>query len=203
MMSVVSAGPTPPPLDPLSPTMPLRTMGGDGPAAPDRTRRVMWAAVAGAVFAVVLAAVTIMDAGGSAERSGSAAIPASSDTVAAHASEPVVGDAAAPSPSASPSAKPSPRPSPGPGELITRLHTTVLGLVRKGQLAPEAGDELAKRLREAAEKLADGEADKAREELIGFAEKVVKLRKEETLSNAGYDTLAAQLTQLAQVLPSR
>ncbi|MER6590977.1 hypothetical protein ABT214_03755 [Micromonospora purpureochromogenes] len=60
-----------------------------------------------------------------------------------------------------------------------------------------------KRLREAAEKQAAGEVDKAREKLAEFGERVANLRKENKISDAGYQTLAAGLAQLVQVLPSR
>ncbi|MGS2618983.1 FIMAH domain-containing protein [Micromonospora sp. LZ34] len=71
-----------------------------------------------------------------------------------------------------------------------------------GQLAPEAGEELTKRLREAEEKFAAGEGDKAREKLAECGEKVANLRKENKLSAAGYQDLAAGLAHLAQVVPS-
>nr|WP_141715060.1 hypothetical protein [Micromonospora rhizosphaerae] len=45
---------------------------------------------------------------------------------------------------------------------------------------------MTKRLREAAEKLAAGEVDKAREELAEFGEKVANLRKKNKLTGAGY-----------------
>ncbi|MEU2616463.1 hypothetical protein ABZ570_33620 [Micromonospora sp. NPDC007271] len=90
-----------------------------------------------------------------------------------------------------------------PVDLIAGLHTTVLGLARDGQLDRDAGKELTKRLREAAEKLADGKVDKARDKLAEFGEKVAKLRKENKLSDAGYQTLIAGLTQLVALLPNR
>src|SRR5262249_56301210 len=100
------------------------------------------------------------------------------------------------------SPEPSPRPSLRPAELIAGLNTTVLGLVRDGQLAPDAGKALTKRLREAAAKLADGEVDGARGKLAEVVDMVVNLRNDGELSSTGYQTLAAALTQLAQVLPS-
>jgi RNA polymerase sigma factor (sigma-70 family) len=78
----------------------------------------------------------------------------------------------------------------------------LLGLVRDGQLAPDAGEALTKRLREAAAKLADGEVDEARGKLAEVVDTVVNLRNDNELSSTGYQTLAAALTQLAQVLPS-
>ncbi|MFE9657255.1 FIMAH domain-containing protein [Micromonospora sp. NPDC006431] len=88
-------------------------------------------------------------------------------------------------------------------DVIAGLHNTVRGLVKDGQLKPDAGEDLTKRLRDAAEKLADGEVDKARDKLAEFGKKVAKLREDNKLSNAGYQTLAAGLAQLATLLPNR
>ncbi|GAB3175897.1 hypothetical protein FHX75_121839 [Micromonospora palomenae] len=70
-------------------------------------------------------------------------------------------------------------------------------------MTPKAAEELTKRLREAAEKQAAGEGDKAREELAESGEKVASLREQDKISEAGYQTLAAGLAQLVPVLPSR
>ncbi|MCW3819032.1 hypothetical protein ONA91_31800 [Micromonospora sp. DR5-3] len=169
-------------------------------------RWFMWAAVAGAVAAVVLAAVALMFAGGDPEPAGAGsapAIPAATDAAVSEAAESQVTDAPSASPSSSPSVKPSPRPTLRPMDVIAGLHTTVRELVQDGQLKPDAGEDLTKRLKDAAEKLADGEVDKARDKLEEFGKKVAKLREENKLSSAGYQTLAAGLAQLAALLPSR
>ncbi|MEH0824310.1 MULTISPECIES: FIMAH domain-containing protein [unclassified Micromonospora] len=160
--------------------------------------------MAGALVAVLLAAIVVTFTGGDPEPSAARpAFPAASGDVAPEASEPAMTEAPTESASASPSPTPSSRPRLRPAQLIAGLHTTITGLVRDGQLSSDAGEELTKRLREAEEKLAAGEGDKAREKLAEFGEKVVKLRKQDKLSAAGYQTLAAGLAQLAQVVPSR
>ena len=87
-------------------------------------------------------------------------------------------------------------------DLIAGLDATVVGLVQDGQLKPDDGKDLTKKLREAAKKLADGEVDKARDKIADFGKKVAKLREKDKISSSGYEALAAGLTQLAAVLPS-
>ncbi|MEV0809420.1 hypothetical protein [Micromonospora sp. NPDC050200] len=188
--------------------MPLRLAGGQAEAAPDNTRWFMWAAVAGALVVVVIAALMVVLSGGDTEPSRSpAAAPVATEAAVPEAAESEVAGgppvSASASPSSSPSAKPSPSPSLRPIDLIAGLDTKVLGLVQDGQLKPDAGEELTKRLREAAEKLADGEVDKARDKLAEFGKKVAKLREEDKLSSSGYQALAAGLRQLVARLPNR
>ncbi|MET8354493.1 hypothetical protein [Micromonospora sp. NPDC005206] len=186
------------------PTVLLRLTGGQAEAGRDKTRWFMWAAVAGALVAVVLATVMVVFSSGDTEPSRSpAAAPMATDAAVPEAAESEVAGAPSASPSSSASAKPSPRPSLRPVDLIAGLHTTVLGLVQDGELKPDAGEELTKRLREAAEKLADGKADKARDKLAEFGQKVAKLREEDKLSSSGYQSLAAGLRQLVALLPTR
>ncbi|PWR14939.1 hypothetical protein DKT69_13770 [Micromonospora sicca] len=77
------------------------------------------------------------------------------------------------------------------------------GLVQQRQLRPGDGKELRKRLREAEERIADGEPDKARENLREFAEELTDLRREGKVGANGYDILIAGATQVAQALPGR
>lgn len=206
MMSGVSAMPEPPRPQVVSPTAPLPLLKGrKRHRATDDGRRLMLLTVAGAVVAVVAAAVMVASVGDEdgdgAARSGPAAALAGTP----EAPEPAVAD----EPSASPTASPSPSPKPSsprparPADLLSGLRATVRGLVEQGQLSRDAGEELNKRLREAEEELADGDARKARKKLSEFAQKLVDLRKENKISSAGYDVLIAGATQLAQALPDR
>lgn len=159
--------------------------------------------VAGAVVAVVAAAVMVAfagdDEGGSVAGSG----PAAAVNGTPEATEATVADEPSASPSASPSPKPSSQRPTRPADLVAGLRATLRGLIEQGQVSRDAGEELDKRLQEAGEHLADGEANKARKKLREFAEKLVDLRKEDKIGSAGYDVLIAEATQLAQALPGR
>ncbi|MGN9802252.1 FIMAH domain-containing protein [Micromonospora sp. L32] len=160
--------------------------------------------MAGALVAVLLAAMVVTFTGGDPEPSAAGpGVPVASGDVAPEAADAAMAEEPSESPSASPTVKPSPRPSLNATQLIAGLRTTIVGLAENGQLTPKAAEELTKRLREAAEKQAAGEEDKAREKLAEFGEKVAELRKENKISEAGYQTLAAGLAQLVRVLPSR
>ncbi|MEH1054532.1 hypothetical protein V6U89_04885 [Micromonospora sp. CPCC 206171] len=184
--------------------MPMVRRGGHRRPEPDATQWFMWAAVAGALVAVLLAAMVVTFTGGDPEPSAArpGATVASGD-VAPEAAGSAMTEEPSESPSATPTVKPSPRPSLNAAQLITGLRTTVSGLAQNGQLTPKAARELTRRLREAAEKHAAGEVDGTREELAEFGEKVADLREENKISDAGYQTLAAGLAQLVQVLPNR
>ncbi|MFI2650687.1 FIMAH domain-containing protein [Micromonospora fulviviridis] len=162
--------------------------------------------MSGALIAIVLAAATVWFAGGDTQpspNSAPAAPAATGRTVVPEVAESEITGSPSASPSSSPTAKPSARPSLRPIDLVAGLHTSVRGLVQDGQLDRDGGEDLAKRLREAGEKLADGEVDKARDKLAEFGKKMAKLREESKLSSTGYQNLAAGLAQLMQTLPSR
>jgi hypothetical protein len=203
MMSAVSTSPLPgQPPDGGWPTAPLPQIGGHDRNRPDRTRWFMWVAVAGALIMTVIAVVIVTGAGSDNKPLGSAPADPSNtffDSATSSAPDPTTTDP----PSVSASSFRRPKPSPRPAQLIAALNTTVAGLIRDGQLSRDGGADLTKRLREAGERLAKGEVDKAREKLAEFADKVVNLRTENKLSSGGYQTLVAELTRLARALPSR
>lgn len=159
--------------------------------------------VAGAVVAVVAAAVMVASAGDEDRDRTAGSGPAAA--VTGTPEEPAVAD----EPSASPTASPSPSPKPSspraarPTDLVSGLRATIGGLVEQGQLSGDDGEDLDQWLREVEENLADGDARKARKKLREFAEKLVDLRKDDKISSAGYDVLIAGATQLAQALPDR
>jgi hypothetical protein len=205
MMSGVSAPHDSRGADVAPPTsvLPLVRPAGSRHRSPDDASRLMWLAVGGA--AVVLVVATLMLAFGGDEDAG----PTTGPTVAVDTSAPVdptepVIDEVSPTPVSSPSPSPSsPRRAASPAELVAGLRATVDGLVQQRQLRPGDGKELRKRLREAEERIADGEPDKARENLREFAEELTDLRREGKIGANGYDILIAGATQLAQALPGR
>ena len=80
------------------------------------------------------------------------------------------------------------------------MQTTIRGLVSGGELARDAGEDLNKRLDEAAERLSDGETDKAHEKLVEFSQQLINLRKEGKISDRTYQSLVVQLSLLDQTL---
>ncbi|MEV8505929.1 hypothetical protein AB0368_14010 [Actinoplanes sp. NPDC051475] len=169
--------------------------------AADRSRRFMWAAVAGAIVMTVFAAVTVLRA--SSDSAPPVPPPAAAPAPAVATSAAV--DAAAPS--ATPSASPSPSRSPvpqsqNPAELITGMRTTIRESVRAGQLSPDAGRELGRRLDDAAERLAKGKPGKTRQKLREFTRKLLDLRKEDKISDAVFQSLAAELAAVVRTLPA-
>jgi hypothetical protein len=71
------------------------------------------------------------------------------------------------------------------------MQSTVCGLVSSGQLAKDAGEDLDKRLDEAAERLADGDGEaKVHEKLVEFAQQLVNVRKDGKISDSTYLPIA-------------
>ncbi|MFG3578742.1 FIMAH domain-containing protein [Micromonospora chersina] len=202
----MSAPPDPSSGDLAQPTsvLPLVRPAGSRHRAPDDGSRVMWLASGGAALALVAALLALAFTGGE-----DGAGPVTGATVAVAPSVPAepsgpATDEVAPTPTASPSpSSPAPRRSADPAALAAGLRAVVDGLVEQRQLRPRDGKELRKRLREAEEKIADGEPEEARATLREFAEDLIDLRREDKLSARGYDLLVAGATQLAQALPAR
>ncbi|MFJ8582547.1 FIMAH domain-containing protein [Micromonospora sp. NPDC093277] len=171
-------------------------------------RRLMWTTVAGAAVAVTAATIAVAVSGGGDDAEPPKPAPALAAPTEAD-DEPTVDVAVTEeaSASASPSPSPSPRASTGrptrPADLVEGMQTTINLLVRDRQLSRDAGEDLTKRLREVKKEIADGNLDKAREKLREFAEKLVRLRKKDRISSAGYDALAAGAGQLAQAMTNR
>ncbi|MEO3778409.1 hypothetical protein ABGB16_16465 [Micromonospora sp. B11E3] len=155
----------------------------------------------GAAVALVVAGVMVAVAGDDGEAgSGPSAAVATTAAQEPVPTEETVTDEA----SATPSTSPSPaRRAPRPAELVTQLRTTVDGLVRQGQLPRKTGRELDRRLREVGQRVADGDLDKAREELREFADKLADLRREGKVGEGAYGLLSAGTTQLAQAMQTR
>jgi hypothetical protein len=180
------------------PTMPLPQVGPGRRrhAAQQSTPWLWWLIGAGAIVTVLLGLLAaFFIAGGGPDRPATEPAPAQSTTVPDES--PSVA-AEEPSPSASPS--PSPQRT-TPAAVLARLKSTVTSLGSTGQLDQDVADELSGRLDEARKALAEGDVDKARDELSDFAKKVLRLHKDDELSDSGYQTLASLMTQLAQVLP--
>jgi hypothetical protein len=156
----------------------------------------------GGLFAIVLAllAATLFN-GGSPDR---------------NTAPPVAGSAASADATPEPTAEPSPttsepQPSPTatqgprqrPADVIAGIQVGLTQLVRDGQLKEDSAKELNDRLDDVSHALADGDTDEAWDKLRKVAEKLNNLREDDDLTTAGYQTLAAALTQLAQTLPPR
>ncbi|MEV4483770.1 FIMAH domain-containing protein [Micromonospora coxensis] len=199
----MSAAPGPRRFD-EAPTSVLPAVPGGTPRrhrAVEDGRRIMWAAVAGAVVMVLVAALMVAFSGDDAPapgRAGPAPTAAVGDDPLAGGDEPSPTEDVTPSPTVSPSPRTSP-PSARPADLLAGLQAALDRLERQGELRDGAADELGKRLRDIRRRL--GQPDKAREKLREFAEKLVSLRREGKISASGYDLLAAGTTQLAQALP--
>lgn len=181
------------------PTMPLPQVGPGRSrhAAQQPTPWLWWLIGAGAIVTVLLGLLAaFFIAGGGPDRPAAEPAPAQTATISDESSAPVASDE--PSPSASPS--PSPRRT-SPTAVLARLASTITSLESSGQLDQDAADELGQPLDEARRALAEGDVDKARDELSNFATKVQRLHKKDELSDSAYQTLASLMTQLAQVLP--
>lgn len=166
-------------------------------AAVGRPRALLVAAAA--VLAVLLTGLTAMMLSGGADPVGG---PATTDAAPATGMtiEPIpTGEPAPSTPAAVP---PTPR-SPRAADLIAAARARLPQLVRAGQLSPESARELDRRLAEAARELAAGQTSTALSTLRAATNRLAKLRDQNKLSAAGYDTLKAALAEVADALSER
>ncbi|MFI7599772.1 FIMAH domain-containing protein [Actinoplanes sp. NPDC049681] len=189
---------------PYAPTAALPTVGegtrhqnpDESGVGPDRSRRFMWAAVTGAIVMTVFAAFTVWRVSSGSEPADPPAAQAPAPAVASSAPADV--ETPSPSPSASPSPSRTPvRQSRNPAELIAGMRTTIQESVRSGQLSRDGGRELNRRLDEAVERLGRGKPGKSRQKLREFTRKLLDLRKEGEISEPVFQSLATQLSALA------
>nr|WP_203682151.1 hypothetical protein [Actinoplanes siamensis] len=105
-----------------------------------------------------------------------------------------------------PAGKPTTRPvatrTVPPGAVLTRMQREIGVLVRKRELDRGDGTSLVKRLRKVSESLRGNDQEAAARRLEDFAEKLVDLHDDGDISDAGFNALAGQATQLAGRLPT-
>jgi hypothetical protein len=165
----------------------------------------IWFAVGGAAAAVLLGLVVAFAALGGSDDPGTPIVigTAAPSDEALLPTDTVPSESLTPSPDASPSSSRSPQRTQDPAVLLARLKSTVNHLAAGKQLDRNSAKELSRRLREAEAALADGDRARAWNEVTGFASRLAVLRDQDKISSAGYQDLAAIVSQLAQVLPRR